>query len=353
MEELLKHTTDVRAYQIAILDDDALVRDSLSLCLNELGYQTVTFAAGEMLLKCLDEISCDLLICDLCMPNMDGLEFLERAQLKKRHIPAILLTAFGSFDAACKAVNLGVRACFSKPYQLKELRKSIRYLIAERVVSQRKDEISLQIQQQIEHFKGEVQCSNERYRSLVYASLESLMNSLEIKDEYTREHSKRVSEYIGIFASALGLETEEISDLKLAGIFHDIGKIGINEDILKKQSGLTDDEYEVIKTHPLISEYILQPLHVFSPVLEIVRSHHERIDGLGYPMGIVGDDIPFGGKIMAIIDAYDAMSSDRPYRQAYDAQHIITEFENNQGTQFDTDLTRRFIDLLKKDKFAS
>jgi response regulator RpfG family c-di-GMP phosphodiesterase len=336
-----------KAYQVAVLDDDYVVRESLALCLREFGYNVLTYSSGSNLLGSLDTIQCDLILCDLSMPDMNGLEFLEKANLRKRGIPVILITAYGSFDVACKALKLGARALFSKPYDLKEIKKSIRYLIAESIVEKRKEELSENINVQIEYFKNQVEDTNQKYRNLVYSSLEALMNSLEIKDEYTKDHSKRVSEYSGLFARHLKLDDESIYNLKLAGIFHDIGKIGISETILKKKEKLTSEEYEVIKTHPLISEYILQPLNVFSSVLEIIRSHHERMDGLGYPSGVMGEDIPFGARVMSIVDAYDAMSSDRPYRREYCLTAIIDEFERVKGTQFDVRLTDEFIRLLK------
>ncbi|MBN1492930.1 MAG: response regulator [Candidatus Omnitrophica bacterium] len=342
-----------RSYQLVVLDDDYVVRESLALCLKEFGYSVLTYSSAQELLDCLDSIRCDLILCDLSMPEINGLDFLEKANPRKRGIPVILITAYGSFDIACKALRLGARALFSKPYDLKEIKKSIRYLIAESIVEKKKAKLSEQVNQQIEFFKHQVEDTNEKYRQLVYSSLEALMNSLEIKDEYTKDHSKRVSQYSGMFGQYLKLDDTEIYNLKLAGIFHDIGKIGISESILKKKDKLTAEEYEVIKTHPLISEYILQPLNVFSSVLEIIRSHHERFDGLGYPSGVVGEDIPFGARVMSIVDAYDAMSTVRPYRGSYGLKTIIDELERVKGTQFDARLVDEFIRFLESGELTN
>ena len=340
-----------KGYYVVILDDDMVVRESLTLYLEEIGYHVVAYASGFKLLEEIDTIPADILICDFCMPDMNGLEFLEKVQVKKRGLPVILATGYGNFEMAKQAISLGVKALFSKPFNLKTIRKTIRHLIAEHIVDKRKKDQAVSISERLTYFRQAIEDSNERYRNLVYSSVEALLNSLEIKDHYTKMHSKRVSEYIGVFARELKLDARSIYDFKLAGIFHDIGKIGINEAILNKREPLTKEEFETIKTHPLISEYILQPLDIFSPVIEVIRAHHERYDGGGYPCGLKGSEMPFGARIMGIVDAYDAMSTARPYRSALALNDIIDEFEKYKGLQFDPELTECFIRFIKKGIF--
>ena len=180
-------------------------------------------------------------------------------------------------------------------------------------------------------------------------SIETLRFTVEAKDTYTRGHSDRVSEYSVLIGKKLGLSDEDINNLKVGGLFHDIGKIGVPDSILLKTSKLTDDEYSEIKNHPSIGAHILSNATIFKDALPVVKHHHERYDGNGYPGKLKGESIPYLARITAVADAFDAMTSRRTYRNSLDLDFVKTEFEKCKGTQFDPTCADAFLDILNNE----
>ncbi len=189
---------------------------------------------------------------------------------------------------------------------------------------------------------------HESVFSNLYDTLKALINSLEARDPYSRHHSVRVTHIAANFAQKLPLSTEMVDSLRLAGALHDIGKIGIPDAILLKPDKLEPQEMEIIRQHPLIGENIVAPLNLLPRERALILHHHERWDGKGYPLGLVGEDIPFLSRIIAMADAYDAITSDRPYRRRRTHEEALAEIEAHAGTQFDPDLTRHFIDIMSQ-----
>ena len=180
-------------------------------------------------------------------------------------------------------------------------------------------------------------------------SIETLRFTVEAKDTYTRGHSDRVSEYSVLIGKKLGLSDEDINTLKIGGLFHDIGKIGVPDSILLKNSKLTDDEYSEIKNHPSIGAHILSNATIFKDALPIVKHHHERYDGNGYPGKLKGENIPLFARIAAVADSFDAMTSRRTYRNSMDLDFVKSEFEKCKGTQFDPVCADAFLDILNNE----
>ena len=190
---------------------------------------------------------------------------------------------------------------------------------------------------------------SETYEKLEKAyldSIETLRYTVEAKDPYTRGHSDRVSEYSVLIGEKLGLSEEDIKTLRVGGLFHDIGKIGIPDSILLKEAKLTDDEYSQIKNHPSIGAHILCNAEVFQDIIPIVKHHHEKFDGTGYPSKLKGEDIPYLARIAAVADTFDAMTSKRTYRNALPLDVVRGEIERCSGTQFDPVIAKVFIDIL-------
>lgn len=180
-------------------------------------------------------------------------------------------------------------------------------------------------------------------------SIETLRFTVEAKDNYTRGHSDRVSEYSVLIGKKLGLPPKDLETLKIGGLFHDIGKIGISDSILLKNGKLTNEEYDEIKTHPIIGKNILSNAAIFQDIIPIVLYHHERYDGKGYPYGLSDKDIPLLARIVAIADAFDAMTSRRSYRNELDIEYVKEELKNKTGTQFDPVVATTFLDILNNE----
>jgi len=187
--------------------------------------------------------------------------------------------------------------------------------------------------------------NRERLRTQVINTIRALERALQAKNDYTEDHSRRVAETSVDLARAMGVPQEKIRHIELAALFHDIGKIGVRDDVLNKVGGLTTSEYEHVKLHPVVAEQILSPIEELNPIVEIVKHEHERWDGRGYPDGLQGPQIPMGSRIIAIADAWDSMVFDRVYRRALAPAEALREIERNAGVQFDPDCVRLFCSL--------
>jgi putative nucleotidyltransferase with HDIG domain len=181
-----------------------------------------------------------------------------------------------------------------------------------------------------------------------FETIRALVNAIEAKDKYTKGHSEKVTQIALLIAEKLGLTDRDKNILKHAAILHDIGKIGIDLHILQKKGTLTPEERAAIEEHPLIGEHILEPIEFLKEVREIIHQHHERIDGRGYPNGVKGNNLSLLSKILTIADAYEAMSSDRPYRKAMNKDDIIIELNTHKGTQFDSNLVDVLVDIINR-----
>lgn len=203
----------------------------------------------------------------------------------------------------------------------------------------------------IRDINDELKDTYDKLQKAYMESIETLRFTVEAKDTYTRGHSDRVSEYSVLLGEKLGLSEEDINTLRIGGLFHDIGKIGVPDSILLKESKLTDDEYSEIKNHPSIGAHILSNATIFQDVLPIVKHHHERYDGNGYPGKLKGEEIPYLARIAATADAFDAMTSRRTYRDSLSLDIVKSEFEKCKGTQFDPKCADAFLDILNNEYF--
>lgn len=185
-------------------------------------------------------------------------------------------------------------------------------------------------------------------KDLLIHTVIALASAIDAKSRWTQGHSERVSDFIVAVATKMGMGLEEIESLRLTGLLHDIGKLGIPEEILNKPSKLTEEEYEVVKKHPLLGAEILSTIKQFRSMFSAIASHHERYNGKGYPKGLKGEEIPLVGRILAVADAYEAMTAARPYRKPRSHEEIINELIENKGKQFDPKIVDIFLKILKK-----
>jgi HD-GYP domain-containing protein (c-di-GMP phosphodiesterase class II) len=241
---------------------------------------------------------------------------------------------------------MGAMDYLTKPFHLEEVRARVAQALEKRrlVLENRGYQQSLQ---------EKVAVQARRLEELFLASVQSLAEALEVKDPYTRGHSIRVSHYSVVIAKELGLGGELLRRIELGGHVHDIGKIGVREEVLNKPGKLTDEEYKHIMTHPVVGWRILAPLLGETPeALNIVRSHHERFDGRGIPDGLSGTRIPLEARIAAAADSFDAMASDRPYRPGLSMGDAIAEIVRCRGTQFDPDIVDAVVRAVENGSFT-
>ncbi|MEP6620038.1 MAG: HD domain-containing phosphohydrolase [bacterium] len=321
-----------------IVDDEPRLRQVLVHLMRNDGFTCLEAGNGEEALAHLEQHTVKLVMSDLRMPKMDGLELLRQIRGRWPDIAVVMITAVADVEVAVSCLAIGAMDYLTKPFHLEEVRARVAQALEKRrlVVENRGYQESLQ---------EKVAAQARRLEELFLASIQSLAEALEVKDPYTRGHSIRVSHYSVCIAKELGLDGELLRQIELGGHVHDIGKIGVREDVLNKPGKLTDAEYEHIMTHPMVGWRILAPLLGETPVaLNIVRSHHERFDGRGVPDRIAGHAISLEARIAAVADSFDAMTSDRPYRpDGLSVEAAVAEIVRCSGSQFDPDIVAAMV----------
>ena len=319
------------AMRCLVVDDEPRLRQVLVRLMEGEGFECREAANGIDALEMLAEAPAALVLSDMRMPRMDGAELLRQIRSRYPDTAVVLITAVAEVEVAVQCLANGAMDYLTKPFHLDEVRARVA-----RAVERRR--LILENRAHQAELEQRVAAQAHRLEQMFLASLQSLADALEVKDRYTRGHSVRVSRYAAILAHRLGLPESDVRQIELGGHVHDIGKIGVREDVLNKPGALTAEEYEHIMTHPLVGWRILSPLLPDAPlILNIVRSHHERFDGRGVPDRLAGRAIPIEARIAAVADSFDAMTSGRPYRRR--AQMSLTEalaeIERCSGTQFD------------------
>jgi putative two-component system response regulator len=312
---------------ILIVDDEQLVREMISRRLETRGYKCLTAGNGQEALSLISENNISLVLLDISMPGISGLDVLNDIRSKSADIMVIMITAVVDINIAIKAMTSGAYDYLIKPIESELLFLSVNRALEHRNLMLENKEYQLNLEQKVTSQTEEIQ------KSFINA-VSSLAYALEAKDIYTHGHSERVTNIAVKIAEELGLSDKEMEKIRLAGLLHDIGKIGVREDILNKPGKLSAEEFEQVKTHSQIGERILKPVIKDKDILDMVIHHHERYDGQGYPDGLTDGQISTNASILAVADAYDAMTSDRPYRKALTIEEARKELECFKKKQF-------------------
>lgn len=330
------------ALRCVIADDEPRLRQVLCRLLRADGFECEEAASGVEALAVLRERPAPLLLSDLRMPRMDGFDLLREVREHHPDTAVVMITAVADVDMAVRALSSGATDYLTKPFHLDEVRTRVARALEKRQLQVENREHRIRLEER-------VQVQARRIEELFVAAVQSLVQALEVKDPYTRGHSERVSWNSGLIARAMGLTDDVVEQVELGGHVHDIGKIGVREAVLNKPGRLTDDEYRHIMTHPLVGWRILDPLMADAPLtLGIVRSHHERYDGTGIPDGLQGEEIPLAARIAAVADAFDAMTSSRPYRPGsrLPVDAAVAELTLQRGRQFDPGVLDVALELI-------
>jgi len=320
---------------ILIVDDN---KTNLTLAKNELSkeYQVTPVISGFQALQFLEKRPTDLILLDISMPEMDGRETMRRIRANREwaKIPIIFLTADNSPETEAQCLSDGADDFIAKPFVPQVMQSRVSRILE---LTDLRNDLEARLA--------------EKTRQVELVTLNSIMaiaNTIEAKDPYTSGHSNRVARCSVAIATRLGLDEETIRNISFMALLHDIGKIGVPDEVLNKPLPLEDKEFDIIKKHPTMGYEILKNITAISNVHFGALYHHERYDGRGYPAGIEGEEIPFVARIIAIADTYDAMTSDRAYRKALSNEEVIKEFSNSRGKQFDPKIQDVFVEMLKE-----
>ncbi|HEV8385240.1 MAG TPA: HD domain-containing phosphohydrolase [Candidatus Acidoferrales bacterium] len=290
---------DTRAEKILVADDREEIRVLMTRMLEAKGYEVVTASDGRAALAEFARSQPDLVLMDVEMPHLDGIQVCQqlKSNAETRLTPVVLVTGLSATEDRIRGIQAGADDFLSKPVDRNELLARVRSLLSLKAYT---DEL-------------------ERAESVVFV----LARSIEGKDPYTEGHCERLSDYSSRLGERLGLPSEHIIALRRAGIVHDIGKVAVPDAILLKPGPLTPEEWVVMRQHPVTGERICAPLKTFRLVLPIIRHHHERMDGSGYPDGLAGEQIPVRARVLQIVDVYDALTTIRPYKRALTPQEAL------------------------------
>ncbi|MBV5317901.1 MAG: response regulator [Desulfobulbaceae bacterium] len=339
--------------KILIADDDTLVRSAIQKILHLFDHEVVAVQSGrEVLEQVSDEF--DVIVLDINMPDMDGFETMECLNRKKIDIPVLFLTGAGSMDYAVRAINLGAYDFLTKPIadielfhiKIKQAAEKRHFLLQEKEVKKNlESEVLAKTRELAEKNILLEQYSNNLEKATVQI-MSSLQAAMEEKDGYTAGHTRRVTEYVVLLGDAAGLNGEDMVVLRRASQFHDIGKLVIDLSCIQKPGTLTPEEWELIKKHPEIGASIIEPLSFMDRERDIIRHHHEKLDGSGYPDGLSDNEIDTLTRIITIADSYDAMTSRRNYRKNLTTPEAIGELRRCGGSQFDVELVEIFAGVV-------
>jgi len=323
---------------ILVVDDEPGVRNVLTRGLWEAGYQCTSAGEGREALARLRQGRFAVMLCDIRMPGMDGLELLPQALQQDPDLTVIMVTALAGLQTALGAIRAGAYDYITKPFQLAEVE-----LVVRRAMEHRR--LRLENRAYLSHLEDLVEQRTRQLRAVHVDLITSLALALEAKDEWTHDHSRRVAQLAAALGTQLGLPSEECGSLRLAGMLHDIGKIGVREAVLHKTGTLTVEEYRHIKLHPELGARILSPLADLTHVVPAIRHHHERWDGSGYPDGLAGEAIPLHARIVGLADAYVAMREHRPYRRGMPKERALAEIRLGARRQFDLHMVSALLEL--------
>lgn len=330
-KSLLLKASINRTRRVMVVDDSETICRIVKKGLLKKGFQVTTASNGRMALEMMNGTPPHLILSDIDMPEMDGHAFCRAVNRDPglSAIPFVVMSARREMSQVRRMLSLGAETYLFKPFNIDELVMLIEKLLSDhyRLLLKEKERLTLE-------------------QELTLSSISSLVTALEARDAYTRGHSAAVAGIVSDMGKIMGMDRETVHRLKICGELHDIGKIGVKDSILLKPGRLSDEEFESIKRHPVIGATILKPIQSFDDIIKVVRHHHERFDGKGYPEGLKGEAIPFRARMVAVADTYNALTSDRPYRKGMEtgkALNIIREASGTQHCPQCTDLFFRWI----------
>ncbi len=332
-------STNVNNYKIIDVENDNNISHALTKTILGSQYSLKKFEDLEDAYKLLKKEKFDILILDYSINSEKKLETLKKIrELDEELYIIILISSRISQTTLKKLKTIAIQGYCEKNDKLNQLPLFIESSIK-----------SIDQMKTIKNINNELLKSKEQLEKAYLESIETLRYTVEAKDNYTRGHSDRVSQYSVLIGLNLGLSPFDLKTLKIGGLFHDIGKIGISDTILLKNGKLTDEEYNEIKKHPIIGKNILSNAEIFKDIIPIVLYHHERYDGKGYPYGLSDKDIPLLARIVSVADAFDAMTSKRSYRNELSLDFVKEEIKSKIGTQFDPIVATTFLDILNNE----
>jgi len=320
---------------LLIVDDEDMIRRVLHLKLSREGYVCEEANNAEQALHMLETIPIALVVLDIKMPGKSGIGLLPEIKRGYPDTAVIMATAVNDIDVAIQCLKQGADDYICKPFNLEEVSLAVKRALEKR-------RLQLEIREYQQYLEERIEEQTGQLRKLFLSAIGALVSALEAKDEYTGGHSRRVTDIALAIGNQLGLSARDMEDLRWGSLLHDIGKIAVDAAIQNKPGKLTREQYEHIMTHVQVGADIVRPV-VNGKITEIIEHHHDHYDGSGLHQVVAGRDIPLGARVIAVADAFDAMTSDRPYRAAMSITQGVEEIKRCAGTQFDPVIVAAFL----------
>ena len=359
---------------ILIVDDERGPRESLRMILAS-NHRVLQASSGAEALECLRSEAVDLITIDLNMPGMHGQELMRTVRSEFPQIEIVIITGCGSIESAAEGIRAGICDYIQKPFDVVQVSAAVSRALSRKGARDRLTSFLEALGGVVGHDRGaqaileDIQRS-EKLREQVGAIfpdsgkraeagskaideprtmefLEVLAETIEVKDRFMRGHARRVSFYATLLAERLSLEADALEEVRVAAFLHDLGKVGVPTDLLLRAGALDAAERALVEQHPTIGARLVKPLAIPNAIASAIQHHHEWWDGTGYPDGLKGEEIPRASRIISVVDAFDAMSSDRPYRRALVRSTAIDEIRHFAGTQFDPHFAKEFLVVLE------
>lgn len=320
---------------LLVVDDEESIRNAMRKFLALQGFEVATAGTGEEALELLRRQKITGMLLDVNLPGVSGIDLVPQIMELEPNIALLMLTAVNDATSAALCMQRGALDYLIKPIDLTHLGRAIHHALQRRKSLLEGEQMNRWLKEEVAFRVAERRLEQANQERISIATLEALVNALEAKDPYLRGHSARVADLSATVAAEMECSDELVESVRTGGRLHDIGKIGIREDVLNKQGPLTDDEYEHVKQHVLVGSQILAPLVHLRDVIAFVRSHHERWDGFGYPDRLAGEAIPLGARIIGAVETYDALTTARPYQEKMPPEVAIERMRDLIGTVLD------------------
>ena len=322
---------------VLIVDDEASGRETLQSVLEGEGYELEMAENGLQAIEKAKKLLPDVIVLDVMMPGMTGLEVCQRIRSDPQiaEIPIIILTALNDRESLLNALKAGADDFISKPFDRYELRARLMGITR------------LNRYQKLIQDRARLREANEHLLAAYEATIEGWSRALDLRDKETEDHSRRVTQLTIKLAEASGMSADEIMHIRRGSLLHDMGKIGVPDSILHKPAALTDEEWTIMRKHPQLVYDLLYSVEYLRPALNIPYCHHEKWDGTGYPRGLKGEQIPLAARLFAIVDVWDALTSDRPYRPAWSQEEALIFIREQSGSHFDPQVVDLFFRVIE------
>ncbi len=331
--------------RILVVDGEEFVREILVRKLRGHGYVCESCGDGTTALRMLSAQPCDLVLTDIKMPGIKGVEVIQEAQRVCPEVGIILVTSVTDLDVAVEAIKHGAYDYITKPFSLEEVTIAVTRALEKRRLLLENRRYQRTLEEQVVCRTRQCEEALEELRTTYYSTLLALGTALDSRESDTGWHSLRVTMYAARLARQLGVPGEDMRELEHGALLHDIGKIGVPDDILRKPDRLSEKEWVLMRKHPEIGYRILSGIKFLQGAARMVLHHHERFDGTGYPNGLKGDEIDLGARIFAVADTLDCMTSDRPFDSSKSFETMQDEIRSAAGTQFDPRIVKAFLEI--------